>query len=325
MRDLSKPITEVTFIVGLAESGLRLDTFLQDHVFWRSRADLQRRIENGRVLVDGQPRKKSLRLQAGQQVLIFVDDGPALQPVKADRVDLRILLEDKDLVVLDKPPSVLCHPVGGHVTDTLLNILHLHYRTPPNEDPAANPMIVHRLDRDTSGVIVFAKNAEARRRLGIDFEERRIRKCYLALVHGEPRDECGTVSLPIGPDPDSDNRTKMACVPEGRPSETRWRCLKRLPGASLIRCDPLTGRQHQIRVHMAAIGHPLLCDALYAKSTQVTELEAGLGRLGLHAEALEFCHPTSGELISVQAPVPFDMAQVIDAASQPLPPPWTDA
>jgi 23S rRNA pseudouridine1911/1915/1917 synthase len=315
LRDLSRAQTQVEYRAGAADAGRRLDAFLQEHVFWRSRTDLQRRIREARVLVDGKPARKNSRLQPGQVVTVFVDEVAAAAEVPVASIPIEILFEDEHLVALDKAAGTVVHPVGRHVLDTVINALHVRYREAGRD---VVPMIVHRLDRETSGVLVLAKNPEARKRLGAHFETRRVAKSYLAVVAGVVRDDRGAIDLPIGSDPHSEIRLKMACVPEGRPSLTEFEVLARGRGWSLVRCRPRTGRQHQIRVHLAAIGHPILADALYGTAGPMRggDLDPDapeperilLARHALHAESLEFDHPATGARMRLEAPPPPDFA-----------------
>lgn len=321
-KDLSQPLHHVEFQVSLEEDGLRLDHFLLERITWRSRNDAQKRIRRGEVFVDGATLRQARRVRAGQRVTVLVLEGPATAPVRRDRIPLDFLYEDSDLVALNKPAGVLVHPVGRHVTDTLLNLLHLRAQEaagglgPP-------PMIVHRLDQDTSGVLVLVKTEGARRRLGADFEERRVAKGYLAIVCGAPADPRGLVDAPIGPDEQAAIRIKMCVRADGRPAQTAYEVLGNAGGYSLLRCRPRTGRQHQIRLHLAHLGTPIVGDRLYGRtpSPQWPPDEAPpegldgtpLRRQALHAESLEFQHPGSGAPMSLRAPAPPDFAWLLRA------------
>lgn len=320
-RDLSKPRREISWRVEADDEGGRLDHWLSQRVPWRSRTDLQRRIAAGRVLVDGEVGRKGQRLRHGQEVRVLLEGNEEHIRKDVESIPLHVLHEDRHLIVIDKAPGHVVHPVGRHVTNTVLNALHVRHHLRehgPGEEP---PMIVHRLDRDTSGVLVLAKNEEVRKALGRDFEERRVRKVYLALVEGAVTVDEGLIDEPIGADPNSDNKTRVACVPGGKPSRTHFQVVARAPRMSLVRCRPETGRQHQIRVHLGAIGHPILCDALYGRPEPVTAgsihlpgLPAGetlLARQALHAERLTFTHPATGEEMDVHAPLAADMQTLV--------------
>lgn len=321
-RDLSEPLRELVYAVEPADAGQRLDTWLQSRVTWRSRADLQRRIVAGRVMVDGVPARKGVKLKPGQRVLVMVD-VPANGKVPIHDIPLRVIHEDEWIIVLDKAPGTVVHPVGRHVMDTIVNALHVRHRAGEGTPGPEPPMIVHRLDRDTSGVLVLAKEEGARKRLGADFEKRRVEKSYLAVVSGPVRNASGTIELPIGPDLESDIRLKVACVADGKPSLTEYEVVRHTDLVSLVRCRPRTGRQHQIRVHLAALGHPILCDGLYGDPTPVTAAmldpaapvpgRVVLDRQALHAESLAFTHPGSGEPMNFEAPLPADLAALVAA------------
>lgn len=320
-RDLSEPLKDVSFVVQTDEEGMRLDAWLQSRVSWRSRTDLQRRIRRGSVRVDGRTARKSHRLRAGQRITVDVDEGPATAEVPVDEIPIDVLFEDESIIVINKAPGTVCHPVGRHVMDTIINALHVRHHRGEGVRGEQAPMIVHRLDRDTSGVLVLAKSERARKDLGRDFEDRKVEKTYLAVVAGPVREARGTIEEPIGPDPDAEIRLKVACVEDGKPSRTDWELVRRTDLISLVRCYPRTGRQHQIRIHLATIGHPILCDRLYGDPSPVTAgvLDADardpdrvlLDRQALHAERLVIRHPVTGETMHLSAPLPTDMAGLI--------------
>jgi 23S rRNA pseudouridine1911/1915/1917 synthase len=314
LKDLSRPTTELSRTVGEAESGARLDHVLAAWITWRSRNDLQERIRSRTVLVNGSPAKAASRVRAGDVITVQVAP-PADARVDPDSIPLRVLHEEPLFVVLDKPAGAVIHPVGQYVLDTLMNVLHARYRA-----EGVVPMVVHRLDKDTSGVLVVAKDEEARKVLGAAFEGRDVRKEYLAIVRGVLAGD-RDVDLPIGPDPSGVNKTKMACVPTGRPSLTSIRVEERFATATLVRCVPHTGRQHQIRVHLAAIGHPILADALYGGGAVATAGELGiaeadpaevvLARQALHAARLVVPHPRTGDRMTFDAPPSPDLERLL--------------
>lgn len=324
-RDLGKPLTEVELVVPAEDAGLRLDHFLAEKLPWRSRSDLQRRVRDGLISVNGEPARPAQRVQPGMLVRVLVTESPGINTEVPATLPFRILLEDPWLLALDKPPGAVVHPVGRHVNDTLLNVLHARHARLSGPAGLTAPMIVHRLDKDTSGVLVFASDEEARRRLGLDFETRRVRKSYLALVHGCVSAPDGVIDLPVGPDTTHAVRTKMAVTAEGRPSRTRFETLFRSATLSLVRFLPETGRQHQIRVHAEAIGHPILCDRLYGvtepdpETPRVFSDAAGheLARQALHAEALLFRHPGTDAEVLLHAPLAPDLAALLPAGLAP--------
>jgi 23S rRNA pseudouridine1911/1915/1917 synthase len=315
LKDLSRPATEISRTVTDAEAGSRLDHVLAAWITWRSRSDLQARVRGGTVLLNGSTAKAASRPKAGDVVTVLVTP-PSGAAVDACSIPLRVLHEESLFLVLDKPPGAVIHPVGRYVLDTLMNVLHARYRP-----LGVVPMVVHRLDKDTSGVLVVAKDEKARKRLGAAFEEREVEKEYLAIVRGRMASD-RTIDLPIGPDPSGANRTKMACVQGGRPSLTAVRVERRFDRATLVRCVPHTGRQHQIRVHLAAIGHPILADALYGGGEAATAAELGiegasvddvvLDRLALHAGRLVVPHPETGRRLVFEAPLAADLRALVD-------------
>ncbi len=315
MKDLSKPIERIEHTVTASESGGRLDHVLADWVTWRSRADLQKRVKAGTVVVNGKPAKPRTKVFDGDLITVFVENDGDVS-VDVNQIPLNILHEEETFVVLDKPSGVVMHPVGKHVYDTLMNVLHAHYR---RDDPAfdVTPMVVHRLDQDTSGVLLVAKQEEARKRLGAAFEGREVSKEYLAIVHGRVEKDAFSVNESIGLDPRGLNKTMMACIPTGRSSLTDFKVEKRFANATLVRCFPKTGRQHQIRVHLAHVGHPILGDSQYGSKSEITAGDLGLGgdpdrvvldRQALHASRLVVPHPVTGEQVGFDAPLAPDLA-----------------
>jgi 23S rRNA pseudouridine1911/1915/1917 synthase len=325
--DLSVKTRHYREVIAKEAAGARLDAWLKKRWPWKSREEYQRMIRAGRVLVSGARRKPSTRLLAGDVVRADMGEPEDLLQDPGS-IPLRILREDADLVVLDKQPGVLVHPVGKARFNTLTNALHLRYRD--LADPARDivPRIVHRLDRDTSGVLLVAKTDHARAELGRQFEEREVSKEYLALVHGVPREEGGRFDASIVPEPrDRPGRPRMQALPrgEGPPARTDWSVEERFARHALLRLVLHTGRTHQIRVHCRHAGHPLVADDLYGDGKALTASTAAgaeaprrgepvlLGRLALHAARLAFTHPVSGRRVVVQAPLPADMAAAVEA------------
>ena len=322
-RDLTEPLRELRIPVTSEEEGERLDRWLSRRLPWRSREDLVARIESGRILVDDLTVKKSHRVRRGEVVRVAIEESG--EAAESPEPRLRFLFEDDALLALDKPPGSVVHPVGGHVSQTLLNALHRHYRDAGSH---VRPMIVHRLDKETSGVLVLAKDEETRKELGRDFEERRVEKTYVAFVRGHPPTERGVIDQPIGVDPTSPGGVKMCVCPDGRPSLTEYELVEARGLFSVIRCRPRTGRQHQIRVHLAALGTPILGDWLYGSPPPVP-LEAlvpggpagtiALQRLGLHAEELVFRHPKDGAVLRIRAPLAEDLSETLRRVDAILP------
>jgi len=305
-------------IVTDIQNGLRLDRALGELFPSYSRSFLANLVSEGHVSIDGRPaRKASQRVETGQQVTIEVPDAAPSSIVSQD-LPLTLLHEDADVVVLDKPAGLVVHPAAGHADQTLVNALLFHVRDLSGVGGEIRPGIVHRLDKDTSGVMVIAKHDEAHRKLTAGWNSERVRKEYVALVYGTPANERGTVEAPIGRDPR--DRKKMAVVAGGRRAVTDYEVAERLRYASLVRCRLRTGRTHQIRVHMKHLGHPIVGDPLYSgpqwrgiPDKRVQKVLSSLERQMLHAARITFDHPGTGEVVTFEAPMPSDMAAVLEA------------
>ena len=294
-------------VVAPESAGERLDVLLAAPAGSRSQA--QRLIAGGRVLVDGRPAQKGHRVKPGER--IAVDDAePAAEAPAADApvAQFAVAYEDDDLIVVDKPAGVVVHPARGHREGTLAQALA--GRAAGGED-AWRAGIVHRLDRDTSGLLVVAKSDEVHRRLKAALAAREIRREYLALVEGRPPARSGTIEAPIGRD--RRHRTRMSTDSEvTKPAITHFELERALPHATLLRVRLQTGRTHQIRVHLQAIGHPVCGDRDYGHGGLY-----GLRRQFLHAARLAFAHPCSGEPIDIVSPLPADLEQALAAAEVP--------
>lgn len=308
------------FEVEAAEHGGRLDQALAARIPRYSRSALQAWIRDGHVQIDGRVATKASRtLRAGEQVRLEV---PAAEPVRfaPEERPLDIVYEDADLLVVAKPAGLVVHPAAGHREGTLVNaLLGRALALAPSEDPR-KPGIVHRLDKDTSGCLLVAKTVAARAGLEQQFRERRIRKCYLALVHGAPA-ASGMVEASIGRDPRQRKRMKAA-APRGKAALSRYRVLERFEGASLLEVEIVTGRTHQIRVHLASIGHPVVGDALYGgrRPSAPPRLRA-FPRQALHALSLRFRQPVTGAELCVRAELPIDMSTLLQELRGSAPPP----
>ena len=291
-------------------AGQRLDAALAKLEPTLSRAQLRRLIEQGAVTVSGEVVKPAHRLRAGERIAGAVPDAQptALEP---EALPLAILYQDADVVVIDKPAGLVVHPAPGHGGGTLVNALLHHCRDLSGVGGELRPGIVHRLDKDTSGVLVAAKNDAAHRSLAAQFKAHSVLREYLALVRGAPRAASGTVEAPIGRHP-IDRKRMSTRTRRGRAAVTHYRVEEHLRGASLLRVRLETGRTHQVRVHLASIGLPVLGDPVYGGAHA---LGAGLGlaRQALHAAVLGFTHPTSGERLRFESPLPADMARALEA------------
>jgi len=270
---------------------VRLDRFLAAQVSELSRSQIQRLINQGMVIVNEAPTKPGHRLRPGDRIILHLPP-PAPSQLIPEPVPLQIVYEDADLVVINKPPGMVVHPAPGHPAGTLVNALLAHCPDLAGIGGVERPGIVHRLDKDTSGLIVVAKNQSAHNNLTRQIKNRAIAKGYLALVYGQPDPPRGTINAPIARDPR--HRQRMAVVPGGREAITHYQVLERLGSYSLLEVRPLTGRTHQIRVHLAFLGHPVVGDLVYGPKRQQTP-GPGIKRQFLHAFLLGFRLPSSGE------------------------------
>jgi len=296
------------------EEGIRLDVFLRNRVPWRSREHMKERIRSGRVTVNGKAVKASHPVRYRDDVRIhLIRHGDPFDPAK---IPLPILYEDDLVVVLDKPAGFVVHPVGRHQHDTIINALHHRYRNTAEPSKDIVPKLAHRLDRYTSGVLLVAKRDDVRSELGRQFAKREVRKEYMAIVIGAPDPAEGEIEAPIGKCPDMKNGLPMRVRDDGEPSLTLYDTVKVMGDHSLVRCRPLSGRTHQIRVHLSWLGTPLVADTMYGDGRPlVVNGETLLESYPLHSAALEFTHPGTGERMKVTAPLPEDMRRVIEVLS----------
>lgn len=310
---------EPTTTLTVDTSGSRLDRYVSDHLPDLSRAAAQRLIDDAQILVDGVARKASYRVQAGESITVRVPPPESATPC-AEAIPLDILYEDDDLLVVNKPAGMVVHPAAGHTNGTLVNAVLAHC---PHLSVGGveRPGIVHRLDSDTSGIIVVAKNDAAMRDLQAQFKSRRVRKTYLALVEGHVKPPRGKIDAPIGRDPK--HRQKMAVVTRGktRASVTIYRALATLGDYTLVEAEPQSGRTHQIRVHLAFLGFPVVADAIYGKRTRLKNAgqanALGLTRQFLHAWKIEFTLPRDGRAVGFVAPLPEDLRAVLQLLKYP--------
>lgn len=271
-----------------------------------SRSQAARLIDAGAVRVGGVPRSRSYRVGAGERLTIELPE-PA-PPPGPEKIDVPVVYEDEWLFVVAKPAGLVVHPAPGHPSGTLVNALLARAGKLPGEQE--RPGIVHRLDAGTSGLMIVAKEPDAFEQLKEMMAERRIVRTYLALVEGTPG-SAGEIDAPIGRSPR--HRKKMAVVAGGREALTAYRRLEKLPDTALLEVKPKTGRTHQIRVHLAAAGHPVVGDAVYGKDRELAA-RLGLTHPFLHAAALDFAHPVTGERIALTEPLPWDLQSALEAA-----------
>jgi 23S rRNA pseudouridine1911/1915/1917 synthase len=313
----------VEFIVAESEAGQRLDALLTVHFHNYSRGHLRRVISAGGVHVDNIGGKPAYRVRAGQTVRIILPEIPRQSP-RPEAIPLEILFEDEDLVVVNKLPGMVVHPARGHWSGTLVSALQHHFG--PRLSSSGGPLrpgIVHRLDRDTSGAILVARHDQAHHQLAGQFQSRSIEKEYFALVVGTPEMDSDIIDRSIAVHPV--HREKMTTVrgtDVGRAAQTFYRVTERFRGFAAVQALPKTGRTHQIRVHLAHVGLPVLCDRAYGHRAELTrgELSGDVGdsavllnRQALHAHRLRFRHPRSGEPMEIEAPLPGDMVTTLEA------------
>ncbi|TET15294.1 MAG: RluA family pseudouridine synthase [Dehalococcoidia bacterium] len=281
--------------------GSRLDRYIAEHC-QISRAYAQQLIGEGQITVNGNRSKASHRLAVGDRVVAIIPPPSPISLAPED-IPLKVVYEDSDLIVVDKPAGLLVHPAAGQRTGTLVNALLARCPDLQGIDGSVRPGIVHRLDKNTSGLMVVAKNDAAQMSLSRQIKQRSITKGYLALVAGRLSPERGAIEAPVGRHPK--DRKRMAVVSGGREARTQYRVIKYLNGYTLLEAMPETGRTHQIRVHFSAIGHPVLGDPVYGKKSPL------LGRQFLHAHRLGFRLPSTGEFVEFRAELPPDLEEVL--------------
>ena len=290
----------------LVESGeSRLDQYLAKQGLGLTRSRLRQLIDSGDVLVNGAAVKPAHRVRPGDRVVVSVPPPRPAVAVAQD-IPLTVVYQDADLVVIDKPAGLAAHPGPGHPDRTLVNGLLALCPDIQGIGGEIRPGIVHRLDKDTSGLMIAAKTEDAHHRLSRQIKDREIEKGYLALVEGLPAPPSGVIDAPIGRDPR--RRTRMAVTAEGRESRTGYQLLERAGSHSLLELQLHTGRTHQARVHLSWLGHPIMGDAVYGKRSPL------LPRHFLHAHRLAFAHPITGEPLDLHSPLPADLAAALDAA-----------
>jgi len=337
-----------TINVPAEAAGQRLDHFLASQMDGVSRSRVQLLMDQGNVLVNGEQEKPSLKLRGGEQILVTGEPHPAPLKAIAENIPLDIIYEDDDLAVVNKPAGMMVHAGAGQNEDvrnrgTLVNALLYRFKKLSSTGGDLRPGIVHRLDKNTSGLIIVAKNDRAHAALGEMFSSRHVKKTYIALVEGVVERQRGTINASVGRDPV--HRTRMTTRPcdNARTAVSHYEVVRRIAGRfgkfTLVRVRIETGRTHQIRVHMASIGYPVVGDTLYGGSGQLTDQVASqaatskaarrnaspeklrLGRNFLHSTSLEFAHPTTGKILRLEAPLPEELqtflARLESAATTP--------
>jgi 23S rRNA pseudouridine1911/1915/1917 synthase len=305
----------LVFEVSEEEAGARLDAFLAARIEGVSRTTLKGAIEEGDVLVGGHASKPSYKLHAGERVEVELPEPPATE-VEPEEIPLDVVYEDEEVVVVNKPAGLVVHPAAGVRNGTLANALAFRFQN-AEFGTSIRPGIVHRLDRDTSGLIVVAKTARAHESLSDQFRARTVFKSYAALVHGVTKEEKGKIEQPVARDPR--HRTRMGVVRGGRAALTLWRVRRRFERFTLLDVEIKTGRTHQIRVHLAWMKHPVVGDETYGMGRDKTIADArirsaiaAMGRQFLHAARLGFHHPRTGEWMSFDSQPPPDLARLLE-------------
>ena len=301
--------------VSSDDAGKRLDAYLAEKIDGWSRSRLQRLIENGDVLVNGKEAKASYKLREADELDVDLTEEPVAK-FEPENIPLDIVLEDEYLAVINKPAGMIVHPGAGVNSGTLANAIAWHFQhaeQSPSDGGTHNRIgIVHRLDKDTSGLIVIAKDEQTHEALAEKFRTREVFKSYVALVHGSTRDNSGTIDRPIARD--RWHRIKMTVAANGRHALSMWKVRKRFEKFTLVEVEIKTGRTHQIRVHLASINHPVVGDATYNEGrdktiadVQIKKAVEDLNRFFLHDERLSFTHPKTGELLELAQPLPDEL------------------
>jgi 23S rRNA pseudouridine1911/1915/1917 synthase len=301
--------------VSEKDRGVRLDQFLAGTGLNLSRSQAKKWIEEEVILLNGSPTKPSASLRTGDQVSGTLP-SPRPLSLEPEPLPLTILYEDPSIIVVDKPPGMVVHPAPGNPSGTLVNALLHHCTDLAGINGVLRPGIVHRLDKETSGVMVVAKNDDAYHQLIKQFKNRTVEKVYLAIARGHFSQNEGSIDLAIGRHP-SERKRMSTRTRRGRPAVTQWKVVEKFNGLSLLEIFPKTGRTHQIRVHLSALGHPLLGDPLYGKRSGLQdpvlkECSRRLNRQALHAHRLGLIHPRTGKRVEFISPIPQDISEVLE-------------
>lgn len=299
-----------SFTVEVSDAGARIDLFVAERVIL-TRSASQKLLENGAVTVNRQKVAKNYKLHVGDMVKVTMPEPVSIEAV-AENIPLDIVYEDEDLIVVNKPKGMVVHPAVGNYTGTLVNALLYHCKdTLSGINGVIRPGIVHRIDKDTSGLLVVAKNDDAHISLAAQIAAHSFERCYHAVAIGHLKEDRGRIDAPIARHPI--DRKKMAVVPGGKNAATNYRVIKRFEGFTYVEFRLETGRTHQIRVHMAHIGHPLLGDTVYGNGrNRFEQINAGIlcGQC-LHAKTISFIHPRSGALMHFDSPIPEYMQIIL--------------
>jgi 23S rRNA pseudouridine1911/1915/1917 synthase len=304
---------DLEFALNAADAGLRLDVSLTKAQPQFSRNFIRHMINDGAILINGKTVKPSYTVRGGEQVSIEIPE-PEVIEARPENIPLNVIFEDSDIIVVNKPPGMVTHPSSGHTSGSLVNALLFHCKDLSSINGKLRPGIVHRLDKDTSGAIIAAKNDAAHRSLADQFSGRTVKKEYAAIAWGKPLKDTFFNDGRIGRHPI--RRTEMSVIKsdsDGREAYTDFEVLERFPkkNAFFVRAMPKTGRTHQIRVHLAKLGFPILADVLYGKESALPDL--GLARHALHAYRLSVTHPATGKYLTFEAPIPDDMSTALSS------------
>jgi len=314
---VSEENSSLVFTPAAEDEGKRLDSFLAEKIEGWSRSRLQKLIEDADVLVNDKPVKSSYKINSSDTIEVELT-VPLADSFAPENIPLDVVYEDEDIAVINKTSGMVVHPGAGTSGGTLANALAYHFKFQTSDSKLENrPGIVHRLDKDTSGLIVAAKNEAAHENLSAQFQDRTVFKSYLALVHGRPAADSGTVDAALARD--RSNRLRMAVVRSGRNALSLWRVRERFEKFTLLEVEIKTGRTHQIRVHLAHIKHPVVGDELYngGRDNSISDIKirktiSHLGRFFLHAERLEFAHPVTKERLKFSTPLPAELLDLLE-------------
>ena len=305
----------LTFNIDETSVDSRLDSYLASQIPTWSRARLQRLIETEDVVVNGRSAKPSYRLRKGDEIEVELT-APQVESFTPENIPIDVVYEDDTLMVVNKPAGLVVHPAAGIHSGTLANALAFHFQNLPASEGSIRPGIVHRLDRDTSGLLVIAKTEKALENLSDQFRDRTVFKSYVALVHGRVDNAAGRIEQPLARDPS--NRTRMAVVRGGRTAITLYKVRKHYDRFTLLNVELKTGRTHQIRVHLAWLHHPVVGDETYGggrdnniQDARLRSIVRKLGRHFLHSQRLAITHPTTGERLEFEAPLPAELSDLL--------------
>ncbi|GAA0723883.1 RluA family pseudouridine synthase [Clostridium malenominatum] len=293
------------FLIEDNYEDIRLDVFLTDHLEGKSRAYIQGLIEKEEVKVNDKIRKSNYKLKKGDRISLSIPEPISLD-VEAEEIPIEILYEDSDVIVINKSQGMVVHPAPGNYSGTLVNALLYHCKDLSGINGITRPGIVHRIDKDTSGVLVVAKNDNAHNKLAEQLKNHSMTRVYVALVEGIMKEDEGTINAPLGRHPV--DRIKISVLKEGRNAVTHFKVVRRYEGNTLVECRLETGRTHQIRVHMAHIGHPLVGDPVYGYKKQKFNLKGQM----LHAKKLGFIHPSTEEYMEFDTELPKYFKKILD-------------